>query len=322
MKNLYYATFEKGYDLIVEKFIKKQDKKAFIKQIYNNAVLFFADEHFPFTNTLFYNVYFVYDYSKKSGVGAINAELKHLMEKKDLKIFMPKEVKKIKLSFIVESNVKLSVNQNLKVAFETMIKKITKRQIGYFGTDAELAIIVKNDGECIFGKNITKTNSEFSKITNMAEMLPQKAFALNFLSNPAEKEVSLDPFAEFGMISYVRAFSFKKANIIANESNPANIPDIKAKAKRLKEKSFSVMNYDFLSNNFPIKFIDKIVTTLPKSKSKQAAFFEKAYMLKVKVIVLLANRFNEIVGFVNEFFNVTETYVVGTEKIYKLELKK
>ena len=156
----------------------------------------------------------------------------------------------------------------------------------------------------------------------MAEILPQKAFALNFLSNPAEKEVSLDPFAEFGMISYVRAFSFKKANIIANESNPANIPDIKAKAKRLKEKSFSVMNYDFLSNNFPIKFIDKIVTTLPKSKSKQAAFFEKAYMLKVKVIVLLANRFNEIVGFVNEFFNVTETYVVGTEKIYKLELKK
>jgi len=321
MKNLYYATFEKGYDLIVEKFIKKQDKKAFIKKIYNNAVVFFAEEHFPFVNTLFYDVYHVYDFSKRTGHGSANMELKHLMERKDLKIYFPKEVRKIRITYVLEDKSNISINSNLAKAFETMIAKKTKKQIGYFNTDAELVLIVKESGECIFAKKVVNKNNEFSKIANKVEMLPQKAFALNFLSNPAEKEVSLDPFSEFGMISYVRAFSFRKANVIANCEHSENIAEIKSKSKRLKEKSFSVMNYDFLSNNFPIKFIDKIVTVLPQSKMKQAAFFEKAHILKVKTIVILANKYNEIVGFVSEFFNVVETYVVGGEKIYKLELK-
>lgn len=322
MKNLYYATFTQGLDSIVEKFIKKQDKKAHIKRLYNDGVVFFTDEHFPFTNTLFNDVYFVYDFSKREGYGAANMELKHLMERKDLKIFFPKEVRKFSIHYFIEEKGSVGINQNLRTAFETMLAKKTKKQIGFFNTDAEIIFFVLKSGDCIFGKKETRKNSEFAKITSRNEISPQKAFALNFLSNPVEKEVSLDPFSELGMISYVRAFSFKKANVIANCENTASIPEIKAKARRLKEKSFSVMNYDFLSNKFPIRFIDKIVTVLPQSKIKQSAFFEKVYMLKVKTIVLLASRYNEMVGFAREYYNITDTYVLKDEKIYKLELKK
>ena len=320
MKNLYYATFENGYDLIVEKFIKKSDKNAFIKQIYRDAVVFFADEHFPFKNSIFYDYYLVLDYSKKVGFGALNAEIKHLMEKKGLKINFGREVRRIRINYQSETSKKVNIDANLKKAFEIMISKVTKRQVGYFDTDAELTMFHKKSGECIFAKKLTSTQTEFSKITSKIDMLPQKAFALNFLSNPSEKEVSLDPFAGFGMISYVRALCFKKANVIANEQKTENITEIKLRAKKLKEKSFSVMNYDFLSDNFPIKFIDKIVTILPVVKSKQIAFFEKAYALKVKTLVFSASRGSDIFPIINGLFNITEEYVVGSEKIYRLDI--
>lgn len=355
MKNLYYATFPNGYSLIIEKFIKKQDKNAFVKAMYADAVLFFADEHFPFSNTMFFETYLVLDYQKRArdnslyssqhktkfslehqkkiADGAVNSQIKHLLERKDLKIYFPKEVKKIRINYRSEQEQKLQINPKLRNAFETMISKLTKKRVGYFETNGELDIFVKNNGDSIFVKRITRENTEFSKFRNNYSLQPEIAFALNFLSNPCEKEVSLDPFSENGMISYVRAFSFKKANVIANEENKDNIPEIKALAKKLKEKSFSVMNYDFLSNNFPIKFIDKIVTVLPNFVSRQSAFFEKAYMLKVKKIVVLCSASTMINQLVTKFYDVKESYenlynllVPATfrkeQKIYVLELKK
>lgn len=319
MKNLYYATFENGYDLIVEKIIKKNDKNAFIKKMYNNAVLFFADEHFPFKNSVFYDYYLVIDYSKKTGFGAINSELKHLLEKKGMKINFGREVSKIRINYQSETAKKVSIDANLKKAFEIMISKVTRKKVGYFDTDGELAIFHKKTGECIFAKNITFPMSEFSKIKSKSALSPEKAYVLNFLSNPAEKEVSLDPFAGSGIISYVRALCFKKANIIANDESQENVAEIKLRAKKLKDKSFSVMNYDFLKDNFPIKFIDKIVTELPVLKSKQVAFFEKAYALKVKVIVVSVSRGSDIFSIINGIYDIEEEYAIGSEKIYKLK---
>ena len=322
MKNLYYATFENGYDLIVEKFIKKTDKNSFIKKMYNSSVLFFADEHFPFRNSIFCDYYQVLDYSKKTGFGAINAEIKHLLDKKGMKINFGREISRIRIIYQSETSKKVSIDANLKKAFEIMISKVTRKKVGYFDTDGELVIFHKKSGECIFAKNITQSQTEFSKITSKNVISPQTAFALNFLSSPSEKEVSLDPFAESGVISFVRALCFKKANVIANDENVDNVADIKLKAKRLKDKSFSVMNYDFLKDNFPIKFIDKIVTELPLIKSKQIAFFEKAHALKVKTIVVLVSRGSDIFSIINGIYTISEEYTIGSEKIYKLDYIK
>lgn len=333
MKNLYYATFPNGYSLIVEKFIKKQDKNAFIKSMYADSVVFFANEHFPFTNTIFYETYLVIDFQRNLGDGAINIKIKDLLGKKGLKIFFPKETKKIRITYKSELEKKVSVNPKLRNAFETMISKITKKRIGYFETTGELLLLAKKNGDCIFGKNITNANSEFSRLRNNYVVEPETAFALNFLSSPSEKEVSLDPFSGNGVISFVRAYSFKKANVIANEENGENIPEIKARAKKLKDKSFSVMNYDFLSNNFPIKFIDKVVTVLPNTLSKQSAFFEKLHILKVKKVVVLCSSPTYMASIVTKFYDVKEAYedlynlnlpasLRKNQRIYVLELKK
>ena len=97
MKKLYYATFEKGLDETVKQIIKKQDKNAFIKKLYDDAVLFFANEHFRLAGSCFKTAYTVIDSTQKDGVGALNLAMKHLLEKKDWHINFSKDVKKLKL---------------------------------------------------------------------------------------------------------------------------------------------------------------------------------------------------------------------------------
>ena len=320
MKKLYYATFEKGFDLLIEKYIKKVDKNSAIKKMYGDSVMFFADEHFSFANNLFLSAYLVLDNTTKEGAGAMNAEMKHLLEKKDFKIFVPKQVKKIKLTYIYATE-KMKIDTKLKNAFETMLMKLTKKHFSFFETDMELCLIAKDDGECMFVKNITP-KSNYIRVYSKTEMTPELAFAMNFLSNPAEKEVSLDPFANYGMISFVRSLCFKKANVIANEENVENIKEIKRRSKLLKDKSFSVMNYDFLSEKFPIKFIDKIVTILPENREVLEQFFEKAKELNVGVIVAYLSKFADVNHAIQERYKITEQYNIISGKILKLEIIK
>ena len=53
MKRLYYATFESGFGEVVKKIIKKTDRNSQVKTMDDDSVLFFADEHFPFANSMF-----------------------------------------------------------------------------------------------------------------------------------------------------------------------------------------------------------------------------------------------------------------------------
>lgn len=318
MKKLYYATFEKGFDLIVEKFIKKFDKNSKLKKMYTDSVIFFADEHFSFSNNLFTSAYLVLDNTCKEGACAMNAEMKHLLEKKDFKIYVPKNVKKIKLSYVYASE-KMKIDSKLKNAFETMLMKLTKKHFSFYETDMELALIAKDDGECMFVKNITPKR-DFVHQYSKSEITPETAYAMNFLSNPAEKEVSLDPFSDYGMISYVRSLCFKKANVIANEEDSTKLNEIKKRSKLLKDKSFSVMNYNFLSESFPIKFIDKIVTVLPENRETQIKFFEKANKLNVREIVVYVSKFTDVNYVSRELYNITEQYNIIKGKILKLEI--
>ena len=318
MRKLFYATFEKGFQEIVEKFIKSQDKAARVKRIYTDSVIFFAEEKFNFSNNLFLESFVVYDNIKKEGVGSINAEMKHLLEKKNFKLQLPSGVKKFKLTF-VKNNEKILIDSNLRNAVEVMLQRSSKKQIGFFGTDVELIILAKEDGECLFMRKLEIENS-FSNLLG-AEISSQCAFALNFLSSPVEKEVSLDPFAGVGAISFVRSKCFKKANVIANEKDKNLLLQLKKNAKLLKDKAFSVLNYDFLSEAFPIHFIDKIVTIPPTEKETLKKFIEKAHILKVKKIVLLCKN-RDCLLFTKNKFNLDEEFSISKEKIFVFSLKK
>ena len=326
MKKLYYATFEKGLEEIVKKIITKQDKNAFVKKLYADSVLFFADEHFKLGASCFKTAYVVIDSSQKDGTGALNFEMKHLLEKKDLKIVFSKEVKKFKLLFLKEDS-KVAVDAKLKQAVEVMLARKTKRQISYLNGTEELVFLSKTDGLNLFMRKMN-IEAEYQKVRGL-EIEPETAYVLNFLAEPAASECVVDPFSYDGVVAYVRALSFKKANVIANEKEQENVVDIKKLAKSLKEKSFSVMNYDFLDEKFPIKFIDKVVTLLPTSNydfevslSKlYEQFFNKIFKLQVKTVAVAVSRSMDISNAIKGKYDIELKASTQKFNLFKLKIK-
>lgn len=326
MKKLYYATFENGFAEVVKSIIKKQDKNSQIKKLYDDAVLFFADEHFKTDNLCFKSAYIVISSIQKEGLGGLNAAMKHLLEMKNLKINFAKNVSCFKLVFHREND-KVLLDSNLKNAVEIMLKRVTKKSISYLSTEAELAFLAKTDGQILFMKK-KNISIEYQKVENRSEIAPDLGFILNFMSEPVAGEVSLDPFAGGGMISYVRTLSFKKSNVIANDEDKENITKIKTKLKFLKENKFSVMNYDFLDEKFPIKFIDKIVTVLPSyTNSKMPIsmiyhnFFDKLYNLKVKTIIILTDKGFAATKYTLDKFDIEKEIITKTYKVLKLKIR-
>lgn len=326
MKKLYYSKFEKGFSEVVKSVIKKQDKNATIKKLFDDSVLYFADEKFKYDNLCFKSTYVVIDSIQKEGLGGINAAMKHLMERKNLKIVFPKNVSSFKLVYLKEND-KILIDANLKQAVEIMLKKVTKKTISYMSTEAELAFLAKLDGTILFMKKVGNPIF-YQKVENKSEISPDVAYLLNFLSEPAAGEVSLDPFAGYGMVSYVRALSFKKANVIANEFDGESVAKIKTKLKYLKENKFSVMNYDFLSDKFPIRFIDKIVSCLPSYGYDDRSisiiyhdFFEKTFSLKVKVLSLMVDKSFAITKYIFDKYDIEKEIVTKTYKILKLKIR-
>jgi len=326
MRKLYYATFEKGWEEVVKSIIKKQDKNSQVKKLYSDAVLFFAEDHFKFENGPFKSFFLVVDNIQKDGVGALNAEMKHLLEKQSLKIVFPKDVTTFKLTYQKE-NENVIVDANLKNAVEIMLKKSTKKSISYLSTQAELVFLAKADGNILFMKRLSISN-EFSKIQNRYEISPQEAYMLSFLSEPNQSEVVLDPFAGKGMVAYTRTLCFKKANVIANDENEGNVQEIKKKAKTIKDKSLSVLNYEFLSDKFPIRFIDKIVTDMTdlayersfRANEFYTEFFEKVYASKVKILVLAVSKSHDLSRFIEDKYQVEKQVFAAKYNVYKLKL--
>ena len=322
MNRLYYATFEKGYEDIIPKIIKKLDKNAFIKKLYADAVFFSADERFKLENTCFKEAFVVIDYLLKEGAGALNAEMKHLLEKEHLKIAIPREVNAFKLTFIKE-NVKLNIDANLKRAVEVLLKKVTKKPISFLNGSVELMFLAKQDGLNLFMRRLELKEHEGGTISY------DLAYILNFLSEPVAGEVVLDPFAACGTICYARNLAYPKANVIANEQNSEFVAGLKKKAKTLKEKTFSVMNYNFLDDKFPIKFIDKIVTVMPSKTTEEIFnldifynnFFEKVYNLKVKILSLYIPAKMSFDKFVSGKYEIVYRINNFKYNIIKLKLK-
>ena len=285
MKKLFYATFEKGYEQIVKKVIKKADSNSQIKKLYDDCVLFFADEKLCHSELCFKSLYIVIHNSQKEGTGALNFEMKNLLEKRDLKIVLPREVETFKF-LIWKENARVLVDSNLKKAVETMLRRVTRKTLSYLSGKVELSLLAKADGTNLFMRKVY----DLPKMENFALGLDEN-YMLSFLSEPSQGEVVLDPFAGVGEICYSRAKNFKKSNVIANEEDEFSVKEIKKLSKSLKDKSFSVLNHDFLSDEFPIKHINKIITNLTSISYDSGLvtdFFAKAHELKVGILVVVS----------------------------------
>ena len=322
MKRLYYATFDKGFGEVVKKVIRKTDRNSKIKTLYDDAVLFFADEHFRFKDSCFLESFIVIHNVHKTGVGALNLTIKTLLEKKDLKIVYPREVGSIKLT-IKKENDNVVVDSKLKTAFEVMLKRVTKKSFSYLAKD-ELVLLAKKDGENLFMKRMQIAGS-FSGLAFRGDIKPETAYLLNVLSEPQPNEALVDAFAGSGVISFVRSACFIKANVIACSDVESEKENLKKLAKKLKPNTFSVLGYDFLDENFPIKFIDKIVTDLTGlgygMLDDLRDFFDKVYDLKVKHLVVVMPKNYDVNRFIYEKYVVLNALNAEKFNVYNLKLK-
>lgn len=318
MNNLYYATFERGIKDAVKMFISKTDKNSRVKKLNDDSVLFFGGESFKQNGGLFKSIYVVLDSVKKTGAGAVNAEMKHILERKDLKIFFPKEISSFK--FVVSSEYENSnVDAKLKAATEIALRRITKRAISFNASNAELAILAKKDGDVLFMKRVYLP-ADLTKFEKSGELSYDMAFLMNFLSEPCTSETVVDPFAESGKLCYIRALCFKKATVIAACADEENLDALKKQAKHLKDKHFSVMNYDFLDEKFPIRYIDKVVAIVPEyvnfanysTNELAKGMFEKVAALNVKIVVVLSARGMNVSRFAGEKYE--EVLSLQTQK--------
>ncbi len=322
MKRLYYATFENGFGEVVKKIIKKIDKNSKIKTLYDDAVLFFADEHFRFKDSCFFEAFVVIQNVHKTGVGALNITIKTLLEKRDLKIALSRDLATLKLT-IKKENENVVVDAKLKNAFEVMVKRVTKKGISFFAKD-ELVLLSKKDGENLFMKRLDVTD-KFVGLANKYEVRPETAYLLVSLSEPRANETILDANASNGVVSFVRANSFSKANVIACSKDEDVKETLKKLAKKLKPNTFSVLGYDFLDDNFPIKFIDKIVTDLTdlgfRGIEELRDFFDKAFELNIKTMVLAMPKNYDVRRFLMNRFEIENEIVASKFVAVKLKLK-
>ena len=322
MKRLYYATFEDGFGEVVKKVIKKIDKNSKIKTLYDDAVLFFADEHFKFKDSCFFEAFVVIQNLHKTGVGALNITIKTILEKKDLKIALPKDAGTVKLT-IKKENENTVIDAKLKNAFEVMVKRVTKRGISFFAKD-ELVLLSKKDGENLFMKRLDVTD-KFVGLANKYDIRPETAYLLAVMSEPRANEVVLDANASNGVIPFVRVNSFNKANVIACSKDEDTKEILKRLAKKLKPNTFSVLGYDFLDENFPIKFIDKIVTDLTdlgfRGIEELRDFFDKAFELNIKTMVLAMPKNYDVRRFLMNRFEVESEITSSKFVAVKLKLK-
>lgn len=318
MKKLYYATFEKGYEEIVKQYLKKLDRANQVKKMYEGAVLFFAENTKMENTDCFHSLFTVIHNSEKQGVGGINQEMKLILEKKDLKISLPKEIRAIRLVYKKE-NEKVLVDNALKKAFEVKLAKTSKKQISYFNGEVDFVILAKEDGTILFMRKeyemVEKTRFSLSA---------SESFFINFLSEPVASEVVLDAFAGAGELVYSRCKNFKKANVIANAETKEDAEALKKLARKLKDNKFSVLSYNFLEDNFPIKFIDKIVTYLPTNFANNGAvyheFFEKTKSLNVKTMVVVCSKSYDASKYFAGKYEILAEVVTRNYFVYKIKL--
>ncbi len=125
----------------------------------------------------------------------------------------------------------------------------------------EIWFIERADGTCLIGIRFT-THSKRQDIPK-GELHPEIIYAMNYLSDPSDKDIFLDPFCGSGVIPIQRAQNFPYTRIIASDTD-TNL--IKGRLKLIKRKlhDFDVIQEDATKlKSIKNNSINKIVSDPP-----------------------------------------------------------
>jgi len=129
--------------------------------------------------------------------------------------------------------------------------------------DVELWLVARREGAGFFGIRLASSRGSRERLWS-GELRPPLANLLCLVSEPARDDVFLDPFAGSGAIPLERASAFPFHRIIAVDSEPRLVEEIRRRAARRRGTALSVVRDDALTlTSIPSVSVDKVVTDPP-----------------------------------------------------------
>lgn len=265
----YFSTFISGLHDIIKEILERKVKDIKILELFDGAVIYSTNYNIEDYNLLcFNNTFELLDYKKSNSNKPIEEIISYIIKNKKKYVSIKNIKKNIRTFRIITSieNQLVAIDNNSKKNIEKFIIESTNLLLNRSLPDIEYWLLYRNEGYSYFLKRITRHRA-YDKILNKGELHPELAYMLNWISEPKDDEVFLDPFCGYGSIPIQRMNIAKAKALYAFDIDSEMIRYLKNKvSKNDREKNnfiCKVSEIGNISNLIENNTVDKIVTDPP-----------------------------------------------------------
>lgn len=328
--SIYFSTFQIGFYKIIKDLLEKNLKNLKIFYHSEDLIVYKTDSNEEKVRSLaFLNNSFRYiKQFNSSNMISLEAQIGWAMQKdsfiKEIQNYFKDSKCKIRLVFSKFGKTQ-AIDAGLKEDLEELIIQNTNLSIHKTLSDYEIWFMERRESFGICGIRITK-KPDYQQVLAKGELREELSYLLNYISEPKESDIYLDPFCGNGALSISRATHFPYKIIISSDIDISRINN-NLKKRELKFDSFEFKQADFFSHKFGSMKFNKIVTDPPWGEEQMVGdlgefyskLLEKAKEIIVKngiMILLVANKeffIKTLEKFENEFKLDCEfkTYIGG-----------
>lgn len=326
----YFSTFISGLQEVIRDILSKTLDDVNIIGLYDGAVHYATAK--PFGDIQFYcfnNTFRVIDVFKTTSAKPIEAHLKKCTDSK-IKFSDMSGVKNNKTFRIVTSyeNNLIAIDNDLKSKMEKLIEYDTGLTLNRSIADTEYWYLYRSEKISYFMQRLTR-HKAYNKKLKKGELSPELAYILNWISDPSETDIMIDPFCGHGSIPIQRMKHFKTKKIYAFDidgslssdfSNGNNIIFKKIDIKKLADALFNGCADKIVTDPPWGLYKDENITDLYNDMMKN---FDSV-LKKGGIAVILTARKNEFIDILTKFdsFKLLNEYsiLVSGKKagVYKL----
>lgn len=316
--SIYFSTFQIGFYKVIKDLLEKNLKNLKIIYHSEDLIVYNTDsndemvKNKPFLNNSFRYI----KQFNSSNMILLEAQIEWALQKdsfiKEIQNYFKDDKHKIRFVFSKFGKTQ-AIDVVLKNELEDLIIQNTNLSIHKTLPDYEIWFMQRREGFGICGVRITK-KPDYQHVLEKGELREELSYLLNYLSEPNENDIYLDPFCGNGALPISRAIHFPYKKILSSDKDISRI-NKNLKKRELKFDSFEFKQADFFSHKFGSMKFNKIVTDPPWGEEQMVGdlgefyskLLEKAKEIIVKngiMILLVANKeffIKTLEKFENEF---------------------